>query len=803
MLKHYIKVAFRLIKRSFLFSSINMLGFVLGMTAAFLIYLWIVDELTFEDFHKNKDTIYRVIRAESSTGRMAKEVPSTVTPLSTVFRKDFPKIENATFIKYGSRLDLHRGNVFIEAKYSYVDTTFFDVFSFPVVEGNPNLLKQDPQQVVLSEATARKLFGETSAIGKEVSCHFFREPQYYKVAAVVKVPRKSHIQFDVLLNWELYISRNKELFQDGFWSFSERMHVYVQLKKGATLSEADRVAISKTWQRHEEKGLRLALQPLTDIHLHTSFKEPEDVNNHGNMSQIYLFTALAALIIFMGAFNFTTLSTARASQRFKEIGVRKVTGAKRKVLVVQFLSESLVQAFLSLLLALALAELLLPLFNSFVGKDIGLQFNWQTLLFILVGIVGVGCLAGSFPAFYMSSVNPLRAFKGGQITGKKGMFIKVLVCVQFVIAILMIIATTIVFRQLHYLQNAQLGLDKENLVVVNVRDWRRGVDEFRQEVFKNPHVKSLTVGVDVSDYLQGSWAEECMFSWQNETGGTDSLKMVGMVGDYDFMNTLGLKLLKGETFGANPDGYWDGSYSEESPIVINETAWKMLKVENPVGMLLQGGMFGIRNSRIVGVVKDFNFQPLREKIRPAYLYYTVQMFEYLYIKIDPENQAETLKFLKSEYEKMRPGMLFNYQMFTDVLNLKYAREQQLGQMFLIFTILAIVIAMMGVFGLVALSTARRTKEIGVRKVNGAHSDRIVRMFCLEYMRWVGIAFVIACPLGYLFIDSWLSNFAYQVSIGWWIFPVAGLLVLLITVLTVIAQTWRAASRNPVKSLRYE
>ena len=247
-----------------------------------------------------------------------------------------------------------------------------------------------------------------------------------------------------------------------------------------------------------------------------------------------------------------------------------------------------------------------------------------------------------------------------------------------------------------------------------------------------------------------------------------------MVGDSDFIPALGLTLLKGETFGANPDHYWDGSYAKESPIVINETAWKMLKVENPVGMLLTGGGIGIRNSRVVGVVKDFNFQPLREKIKPAFFYYTVQLFNYMYIRISAENQTETLEFLKKEYEEARPDMLFNYRFLTDVLNENYARERQQSQMFLIFTVLAIIVAMMGVFGLVALSTVQRTKEIGVRKVNGAHSDRIVKMFCREYLIWVGVAFVISCPLGYLFMLKWLSNFAYQTTISWWLFPLAAL-----------------------------
>ena len=799
MLKHYVKVALRLIKRSFLFSSINMLGFVVGMTAAFLIYLWIVDELTFEDFNKNRNEVYRVIReVENADG----QVPSTATPLSGIFRKDYPKVENATFIKYSNAADFHFGNDFIVAKLAYVDTTFFDVFDFPVVAGDPKLMKKDPQQIVISEETAKRMFGNASAIGKEVIHNFWREQRPYKVAAVLKVPRKSHIQFDVLIGWNSFLSYHKKY--ENNWGWSERMHVYIQLKKGQKLTDADRLAMRNLWIDHSQWGKPLDFQPLSDIHLRTTFKEPDDVYNHGNIQQIYLFAALAALIVFMGAFNFTTLSTARASQRFKEIGVRKVTGAKRHMLITQFLSESLVQAFLALLLALALTELLLPLFNRFVEKDIVLIFNWQTVLFILFGILGIGCLAGSFPAFYMSSFNPLLAFKGGQATGRKGALVKGLVCVQFVISIVMIIGTVVVFKQLHYLQNADVGLDTENLVMVDVDDWREESIPYKQEVLKNSHVKSITIGVDLSDFLQGYRWETSKFSWQDEVGRMDSLEMVGLVGDRDFFQTLGLELVKGEAFEADPDKFWSGAYNV-TPIVINETAWKMLDVENSVGMILKGDLnfTGRGTSRIVGVVKDFNYQPLRVKIRPVFIYYTNQLLDKMYIKISPEKQMETLNFLKTKYEEMRPNHIFVPQFFKSVLKNNYARERQLSQVFLIFTILSILVAMMGVFGLVALSTAQRTKEIGIRKVNGAHSDRIVRMFCREYMIWVGVAFVIACPLGYLFMDRWLSNFAYQATVGWWLFPMAGLVILLITILTVIVQTWRAASRNPVTSLRYE
>ena len=802
MLKHYVKVALRLIKRSFLFSSINMLGFVLGMTAAFLIYLWIVDELTFEDFHRNGDTVYRVIAVNRDEGGQTKESAYTVAPLSKTFREDFPQVENATFMLNFGTLNLHSGANLIEAKYTYVDTTFFDVFSFPVLAGDPNLIKKDPQQIVLARSAAEKLFGQAAAVGREVTCQFLGQLNRYKVAAVLDVPRKSHIRFEVLLSEQAY-------FEPMGWEYVEGTHVYIQLKKGAVLSDADRQAMSHAWQDRREDGLALEFQPLKDIHLHTRFKDPE-VSNYGSMSQIGLFTALAVLIVFMGAFNFTTLSTARASLRYKEIGVRKVTGAKRRMLIVQFLSESMVQAFLSLVLALALTELLLPFFNVFVDKDITLQFNWQTLLFILFGIVGVGSLAGAFPAFYMSSFNPLLAFKGGKATGKKGMLIKGLVCVQFVLAITMLFSTSVVFRQLHYLQNADLGLDREDMIVVNCGEFElmayfggQGIDDYRQEVMKNPNVRDVAGGVELSNYLRGHKTEETVFNWQRENGQVDSLKLVGVVGDGHFMKTLGLTLLKGDMFGADKNAYMDGTYSKESPVVINETAWKMMNVKDPVGMIVQNnGWFG-ETSRIVGVVKDFHFQPLREKVKPAYLYYSRQLLNTLYIKIAPENKAETLKFLKDKYEEMRPDNVFSYRFFSDALNRNYTHEQQLGEMFLVFTVLAIIVAMIGVLGLVALATAQRTKEIGVRKVNGAHSDRIVRMFCREYMLWVGIAFVVACPLGYLLMVRWLSNFAYQTTISWWLFPVSGLVILLITILTVVLQTWRAASRNPVESLRYE
>lgn len=794
MIKHYFKVALRHIKRSFLFSSINILGFILGMSAAFLMYLWIVDELTFEDFQKNRDSIYRVVSVYREDGGKVVESPSVVAPLAATYREMFDQVGNATFLKYEGLISMDYEGKNIEGSQVYVDSCFFDVFTFPVVEGNPLNIKSDPQQIVISEEIAFKLFGKEQATGKQLRHELFSRINYYTIAAVVKVPRKSHIQFDIAFNSQSFDFPLN-------WNFNEDIQVYIQMKGDGMLNNNDRMAMNRVWADQTGEKIALTFQSLKDIHLHTHFTDPV-ITNHGNMNQIYLFAALSILVIFMGAFNFTTLSTARASLRYKEIGVRKVTGAKRKTLISQFLSESMVQAFLSLVLALALTELLLPLFNHMVEKDISLRLSWQVILFVLLGIFGVGCLAGSYPAFYLATINPLIAFKGGKKTGRKGGFIKGLVCIQFVIAITLILCSSIVFKQLNYIQNQDLGLDKENVVVVQTNLWY-GVDDFKQEVLRNPNVLNVAMGVEVSDYLKGYGWEGQMVEWHKEDGTTDSLRMTPLFGDGDFVETFGLRLIKGNLFKADAKAYWDHTY--DFPAIINETAWKMMKVEDPVGMTLEKAIWGFASAKITGVVEDFHFQPLREAIKPALMVFSPEQITWLYIKIAPDNKPETLAFLKETYERVNPpfSKVFSYRFFADVLNANYAREQQQGEVFLIFTILAVIIAMMGVFGLVALSTAQRTKEIGVRKVIGAHTDRIVKMFCYEYMRWVGVAFVIACPLGYLFMYRWLSTFAYQTTISWWLFPMAGLIILAITVATVIIQTYRTASQNPVNSLRYE
>ena len=802
MLRHYIKVALRLIRRSLLFSSINLMGFVLGLTAAFLIYLWVVDELTHDDCFRDGSLIYRVTELHREAGGEIKESPRLPRTLAMDFRQKFPQVEDATAIKYGDQYSYEaEGGKKMTVTEVYVDSTFFRFFTFPVVEGTPQRINENPNNVVISAELARKFFGSGSAVGQKLTYSFGNSiSDVYTVVAVVDIPRKSHIRFELAMPMEAYGRGGVNIN----WNiFTESMHVYIKMKEGSAMLRSEAQSMSRLLADRGEKNVRLGFQPLHDIYLHTRFADP-DVKQHGNLSTVYLFIALAVLVIFMGAFNFTTLSTARASLRYKEVGVRKVTGAKRRVLIGQFLSEGMVQACIALVLAMALTELTLPLFNRVMETDLRLEASWSVVLYMLFGIVGVGCLAGSYPAFYLSSVNPLLAFKGGRKTGRKGGLIRGLVCVQFVIALVLMLLTGIVFKQLYYMQNKDMGLDKENIVCIYTSLWYN-VGEFKQELLRNPDIKGVSMSSPIENFGEGTnFKDGSKVEWTDVDGRTDSVRMVQLWADGDFVKTFGMQLVKGKLMDDDFNNYWD--QGETKTAVINETAWRAMKVADPIGMEIRSewGM----PLRIVGVVKDFNFQSMREQIKPAYIWYSPEAVQYLYIKIAPERRQQTLAFIKEKFEEFAKRddafiKEFSYQFFSDKLNQNYAREHQQSRMLLFFTVLAILIAVMGVFGLVALSTEQRTKEIGIRKVNGAHSDRIVRMFCREYLVWVGIAFVVACPVGYWLMSSWLSEFAYQTPISWWLFLLVGLLTVLITLLTVVGQTWRKASQNPVESLRYE
>lgn len=790
MLKHYWITALRQIGQSRLFSAINIVGFTISIAAAFFIYLWVVDELSFDRFHRDAGEIYRVLSVNKSREGGILYNSRSVMGLSQLLRKDFPKIADATQIHHESKRSLQYGKNKLEGAISYVDGNFFSFFSFPVVEGDPARIGKEPGTIVITDKLARKLFGNESAVGKKVENIFYGRTRIFTVVAVVKVPRQSHIQFEI-------VSDNSEFMDQYYptdrWSRQNTM-VYLKKKPGMKFTGDDLAKMSKAVvDRGGNPDSRLDLQPLTDIHLHSDMLSVDPYRSEverGDMKMVYLFITLAVIVIFMGAFNFMTLSTARASLRYKEIGVRKVCGSRRKLLIRQFISESVVQSLFAVILAIGLAELLLPYFHDLTGKDIRITFDWSIVSFVVFCIFGVGILAGSYPAFYLSSVNPLVALKGGTQTGKKGTLNKWLACVQFIFAITLMLCTAILFKQLRFIQQKDLGLDKENVVSVDCNLWY-DVGNYKQEVLKNSHVLSVSMGAPLDNYAPGWKGSD--IKWEID-GKADSLRMVSIWSDNDFVDTYRLKVLAGSVSKSNLGSYFNRTMKQT--LVINETAWKQMGVENPVGLMTNWG-------EITGVVKDFHFRTLREQMAPAFLVYNPECLTCLHIKIAPDKKNETLRFLQEKYEQMNPGKVFEYTFFEDQLEKNYRSEKQQSQVLVVFTVVAISIAIMGVLGLVILTTRRRTKEIGVRKVNGAHTRDIVLMLCKQYFKWVFIAYAISCPLAGWLMNHWLQNFAYRTTMSGWIFVSVGVVTLLIALLSVGIQSYRIASQDPVKSLRYE
>lgn len=793
MLYHYLQNGFRIILRNPVFSAINIVGFTLGLTASLLIYTWVADELNADNFHADANCIYRVVRLKSGEEGVVKEL-SANNKLAESIKTDFPQIEGATFIQIGNeKFPFEAGENRVEMETKLADDRFFDFFSFPVVEGNPSGLGE-PNAAVISEVAAQKLFGNASAVGKEIVKRMpWGKPRIaYRVVGVVKIPSNSHIHFDIVTSHDqCYNSLDGMLISDSKLNTGESV-IYVKTGRKASINSATSQKLFNYLTDKEGITEKLLFQPLTDIHLSTDFKNIFD-KNPGSTTYIIIFSFLAIIILLMGAFNFMVLSTAQAMKRNIEIGIRKASGSPRLALFSQFFVEALLQVTIGLGLAVVLGRLLLPWVNSIAGKEMLLLLNVETLIVMIVGLIIISLLAASYPALYLSKLNPIMAFRGGSQTGTKAGFFRSVLVVQLAASIVLLVCTGIVFFQLWFINNFDLGIDKNNVLVVNCNLWYE-VDEFKQEIAKNPNVISATMTMLSPNNFDWALAKDFTLGKINDNK-LDRVSVAYV--DGDFANVYKLKMVEGEFFRPIQSNYWEGKYRKDGmPVVINESAQKLLGFKPAVGKF-------IGNNPIVGVVKDFHFKPLQTAITPLVFSYSPEALNYINIRIAPQNRDKTLKYLRDTYERLRPGMVFSYQYFDDIVAAGYAGEQRQASVFLGFSLISVVIAMMGVLGLASYSAQRRAKEVGIRKINGATVGHIVLLLSSEYAFSVIIGFAIAVPIAWVAMHQWLSNFAYHVSFTWWIYALAGLITLTIAMLTISAITIRNARQNPVDSLRYE
>jgi putative ABC transport system permease protein len=799
-MNNFIKIILRNLRRKPIYSIITFTGFTTGIAASLLIYLWVFNELSYEKFHPDYKNIYRVLTLSKQGDEIVKS-PYCYRPVPKTMKMDYPQIEYATYISYSSEdspLKQESGDTKIEARMCWTTEDFFKIFGgFKFIEGSSETAFTKPDNIVLSEKTARKIFGNQPALGKVLISDKYSK-EVYTVGGVVYIPEQSHIDFGFMLteNNSRYSSFSNNWGDKGF------TRVYIKLRKDAIIDSQFITAISDHIGRYSKITDKLVFQPLADIHLHSDYPNDYYTKNPGSYKYVWIFSGLALIIILMASLNFSALSVARASERSIEIGIRKATGGSRKSLFTKFMAESAFQTFTSTVLALIIVWLILPLFNSISEKELSINFSVKLIINIFLLTSFVGVLAGLYPSFYLSAFNPIGIFRGGTISGSKNIFIRVLVTVQFTIAVFFLISTSVFIKQLSFINKKDLGIDGNNVIVIPTGLWY-GNREFKEELLKNPKV--LSASASTSAPIEGGFKRGMALSRQ---GRNDTLQVNHFFVDEDFANTYKLKIVRGQFLQMSSNAYWEEldksqkskkegtEYAISIPIVINETAEKMMGFDDPIGQR-------IGNNVIVGVVKDFNFRSLHYAIEPIVLSNNPEAINTMNVRIAPGNTSETLTHIRDTYKKYRDDREFSYRFFEDIRNEKYQPETRLRNITIAFALLAIIISVLGIFGMAVFSIDRRTKEIGIRRVSGATNTEILILLNSEFIIWVAVAFIIASPVALYVMKNWLQNFVYKTELSWWIFAIAGNIAFGIALLTVSWQSWWAATRNPVEALRYE
>ncbi len=810
MIKNYLKIALRNLWKQKSFSAINIMGLAVGLCCFLLISLYVIDELSFDKYHKKANRIYRV-NSDITFGGTKIHIAEAPDVMGAALKKDYPQIEEFTriYTNDGNKL-VRKGSEFInEFNVANVDSTFFDVFTIPVIDGDTRTALNEPNTVVLTSSTAKKYFGTTNVVGKTIETND-NGSSVYKITAVVQdMPKNSHFNFDFFFSmknvdypWGRFTSHNFYtylLFKPGMDAkgFDKNFDQYIAKY---VLPEAAQFMQIKSMDEFKKSGNSLVyeLMPLTKIHLHSD--RSHELSPGGNMKYVYIFSAVAIFILLIACINFMNLTTARSANRAKEVGIRKVLGTERRMLIMQFLSESTLTVFFSLVLAIVLTYFSLPLFNSVSDKTMSLDKlttpGFLTFLLLLPFIVGL--FAGSYPAFYLSSFRPIAVLKGKISSGaKKSGLRSSLVVFQFASSIILIIGTIVIFRQLNYIQNKDIGFNKEQVLIVNdAYSLKDNADVFKEEVKKLPGITNGTL----SSFLpvSNSSRNDNSFSKEAVMDSKSGFNLQTWAIDYDYLETMGMKMIRGRNFSKEFGG-------DSSAVIINESTAKLLGYEDPVGKKIYNGSTDPTQRTaftIIGVVRNFNYESLKSSIQPL-SFFLKKSRGLASFKVNTKNMAGLLKSVEAKWKTMVPGIPYSYRFLDESFNEMYKNEQRVGKIALIFSILAILIACLGLFGLAAFIAEQRTKEIGIRKVLGASVQGLVSLLSKDFIKLVLISFVIAAPLAWYFMNKWLQEFEYRISISWTIFLLAGLIALLIAIATISFQAIRAAIANPVKNLRSE
>ncbi|HMQ48665.1 MAG TPA: ABC transporter permease [Saprospiraceae bacterium] len=788
MLSNYLKIAFRSLNRDRLHSSINLLGLSIGLAATLIISLWIRREWSMNLFHVNKDRIFRVLENQSYSGGIIHTFSATPGPLAPKLKEIFPEITHASRYSWGDQvLFTKEGQAFFEEGL-YADPDFLEILSFPILYGNAGNALDAPGNILISEQLALKYFGQADVIGQTIRLDNSEDK---KIAAVLaNVPENSGIQFDFLLPMKEYIKKYEGL---DVWNNNGIKTIFMtQTPVSATAISAK---IKKVVQENgDQDNVELLAQALPDWHLRTDFENGK-YTGKGRIETIRIFGIIALFLLAIACINFMNLATSKAIQRSREVGVRKVNGATRSSLAVQFLTESLLMTILAGILGVAFAASILPYFNQLFGLELSLtQTDYRYWLLLGSILLTTGLLAGSYPSFFLSGFKPVQVLKNTPTSEKgqsrNGRIRQVLVTTQFAIACSLIIATLIIYRQLEYMRHINLGYDREHLMYVFFSGelWDK-YEIVKSELLELPGIEN----VSASNGAIHAWGNNTSsVSWEGKNPSEDVLFQTIPV-SYDFLPTIGANLVEGRDF--LPEYTTDSS-----AFIINETAAKLMNMEKPVGQAMT--LWG-EQGPIIGLVSDFHVGGLHQNQDPVILLLRPWQ-NYFYIRLAAQtDMTSTLPTIAAVFEKHNPSYPFDYRFCDQEYQEMHLNEIRMGELAKVFSFLAILISCLGLFGLAAFTTAQRTKEIGIRKVLGASITGIVALLSKDFLKLVLIALVIASPLAWYLMQKWLAGFSFKIEISWWIFLATGIMALLIAGLTVSFQSIKAALVNPVKSLRSE
>jgi putative ABC transport system permease protein len=808
MIKNYLRVALRNLKKYKAFSFINIIGLSVGIACCILIFLYVKDELSYDKFNKNADQIYRLalhIKINDTESRMA----LSPSPIGPAIVHDLPDVVTYTRIRnFGFPVFRYKDKAFSEEKIYWVDSSFFDVFTVQFIEGSPKTALTQPNTVVITQSMAKKYFGNENALGKFLNAD--HRIDYLVIGVTKDYPANSHFRFDFLAS----LSTNDDS-RNPFW-LSNNYYTYVVLRKGTDpvlfqkiLREDCRKYIGpqiksvsgSTMEGFESKGDKYEyfLQPLTSIHLNSHLEH--ELNPNSDIAYVYIFSIIALSILLIASINFMNLSTARSERRAKEVGIRKTLGSNTMQLIRQFIEESVLMSLIAVIIAVVILELVLPQFNELAGKEmkLGIFNNIYTIPVLILIAVIVGVLSGSYPAFYLSSFQPVHILKkDSRKRSSRSIVRSGLVIFQFTVSIILFIGTIIIYNQLNFLQNKNLGFNKNQIVIIKkVDDIGAQMEAFKQALLSNPKI----ITVCNSDIIPGNQKGDDSV-YKLEGASNDNLKDLKQIFcDYGFADTYKLKINEGRFFSNEHP-------SDSSAVVINQAAVKSLGIIDPVGknlIALGRTTPGNKTYKIIGVVEDFNYESLHQEIRPLviHLFQRGGFGRFASVRIAAGDYNTTINFLKKTWKKFADNEAFEYNFFDRDWAHLYNSEQITGKIASIFSALAIFIACLGLLGLAAFITEQRTKEIGIRKVLGANVMEIVVLLSKEFTKWILIANIIAWPLAYYVMNNWLKDFAYKISITPWVFFISGMAALIIALLTISSHAIKAATANPVKSLKFE